>query len=214
MVVHRLGMDTSGLLVMGKNLEAVRNLNESFRTRSVERTYEALVCGNVKQNAGMISLPLMRDYEKPPFMRVSTDMHQSVLVGLENEDVGKKLMELPKDSLTKYEVVGREELNGQPVTRLALTSISGRTHQLNVHLAAFGHPIVGDTTYGMDGDALPNGGLTREEQDELVPNPNRATVEVQEALSDQKKACVHGKTLKFTHPITREEMSFSTESPF
>ena len=213
MVVHRLGMDTSGVMVFAKTKDAVRGLNACFRTRRVERTYEALVAGHVQNDAGMISLPLMRDYEFPPFMRVSTDDHQRQLLDLDVEIVGKKLLALPKDSLTKYEVISREEYDGQPVTRVTLTSISGRTHQLNVHMAAFGHPIVGDTTYGWNGDAAPNGGLTASEQDELVPNDSRASEECQRALADAQP-CVHAKSIQFVHPMTGEQVSISVDAPF
>ena len=126
MVVHRLGMETSGLVVFAKTMEALRNMNTLFRTRKVTRQYEALVCGHMEQDEGMIDLPLMRDYECPPFMRVSTDEHQRALIDLTSDDVDKKLLEQPKASLTKYEVIAREEIDGQPVTRVTLTSISGR----------------------------------------------------------------------------------------
>lgn len=215
MVVHRLGMDTSGLVVFARSLEAVRGMNAIFRSRKIERKYEALVSGHVEKDSGMIDLPLMRDYEFPPYMRVSTDEHQRALIGLTPEEVGKKLLELPKDSLTKYEVVAREEFEGQPVTRVALTSISGRTHQLNVHLAAFGHPIVGDTTYGIGGDAAADGGLVGAELDSIAPNASRAAADVQKAISGAaKSACVHAKSLKFRHPVTKEDVSLSTDAPF
>lgn len=126
MVVHRLGMDTSGLIVFAKTMDALRGMNTMFRTRKVTRQYEALVCGHVEADEGVIDLPLMRDYEFPPYMRVSTDKHQFALIDLTSDDVDKKLLEQPKESLTKYEVVAREELDGHPVTRVTLTSISGR----------------------------------------------------------------------------------------
>jgi tRNA pseudouridine32 synthase / 23S rRNA pseudouridine746 synthase len=213
MVVHRLGMDTSGVLLLAKTNVALRGMNAAFRARRVERTYEALVCGHVAQDKGMISLPLMRDYQFPPFMRVSTEQHQKALIGLEAADVGKKLLAAPKESLTMYQVVSREEFQGHPVTRLTLTSISGRTHQLNVHMAAFGHPIVGDSTYGLGGDAAPNGGLSVDEQDTLAPNSSRASVESQKALATAK-SCVHAKSLKFRHPVTKKEVSITMEAPF
>jgi tRNA pseudouridine32 synthase / 23S rRNA pseudouridine746 synthase len=213
MVVHRLGMDTSGVLLLAKTNVALRGMNAAFRARRVERTYEALLCGHVAQDKGMISLPLMRDYQFPPFMRVSTEQHQKALIGLEAADVGKKLLAAPKESLTMYQVVSREEFQGHPVTRLTLTSISGRTHQLNVHMAAFGHPIVGDSTYGLGGDAAPNGGLSVDEQDTLAPNSSRASVESQKALATAK-SCVHAKSLKFRHPVTKKEVSITMEAPF
>jgi len=217
MVVHRLGMDTSGLIVFAKTMDAVRGMNTVFRNRSIERRYEALVCGHVKKERGVIDLPLMRDYEYPPYQRISTDYHQANLVDLDPEVVGKKILEQPKDSLTKYSVIDREEYEGQPVTRVQLASISGRYHQLNVHLAAFGHPIVGDTTYGFNGVAAPNGGLLDDELDALVPNPNRASADEQRAIANAANAkapCVHANFLKFRHPVTEEDLSLKSDAPF
>jgi len=214
MVVHRLGMDTSGLVVFARSKAAHKFISDAFRTRKAVRNYEALVCGHVADDEGVIDLPLMRDFLRPPFMRVSTDDLQRALIPLETEGAGemprslcKKILERPKSSVTQYSVIGREELNGQPVTRLALRSVTGRTHQLNVHLAAIGHPIVGDTVYGVDGDALPNGGLDTVE--------GGASDEVQKALVGAKDCmCVHAKELGFAHPNTGEELTFSTPTPF
>ena len=217
MIVHRLAMDSSGLIVMAKTMDAVRGLNGVFRERKVERHYEALVAGTMAMDEGLINLPLMRDYEKPPFVRVSTDDHQRALLHLRPEEVGKKLLELPKESLTKYEVVSREELNGQPVTRVKLTSITGRYHQLNAHMAAYGHPIIGDTVYGLNGEACPDGGLTESELADLAPNPNRASKDTQQMLSEAAKelgTCVHAKSIKFRHPVTKETVDLSSDAPF
>jgi len=70
----------------------------------------------------------MRDFVNPPFMRVSTDELQRALIGLDDlpAEISKMILENPKDSLTKYEVVGKEEIGGQPITRLSLTSVTGR----------------------------------------------------------------------------------------
>jgi tRNA pseudouridine32 synthase/23S rRNA pseudouridine746 synthase len=218
MVVHRLGMDTSGLIVFAKNIAAVRGMNGAFRERKVERQYEALVAGHVEKSEGMISLPLMRDYEFPPYVRISTYDHQVALLDLDPEEVGKKIWAMPKESITKYQVVSREEFAGQPVTRVTLTSITGRYHQLNCHLAAFGHPIVGDTIYGINGEACPNGGLTGVELLKLAPNRSRTNVEVLQAIADAAKgmpACVHAKSIKFRHPATKfETVELSNDSPF
>ena len=217
MVVHRLGMDTSGLIVLGKSKDAVRELNEVFRSRKVERQYEALVVGHVEKDEGFISLPIMRDYEFPPYVRISTDDHQRALLNLDPEAVGKKILEWAKESITKYQVVSREEYDGQPVTRVTLMSISGRYHQLNVHMAAFGHPIVGDSVYGINGAAVPNGGLTEAELEELAPNRNRANKELQLAVAKAASgmpACVHAKSIKFVHPITNESVELKSGSPF
>lgn len=212
MVVHRLGMDTSGLVVFARTNAALRGMNSLFRTRKVTRKYEALVCGHVAQDSGSIDLPLMRDYECPPFMRVSTDDHQRALIGLDAEVVGKKMLESPKDSLTTYEVVSRESMDGNDVSRLTLTSISGRTHQLNVHCAAIGHPIVGDTVYGYNGEAAANGGL-----DESALPADKASAELQQAIASAsagKPMCVHAKSISFRHPVTKEDLSFECSAPF
>ncbi len=195
MVVHRLGMDTSGLVVFAKHGDALRGMNSLFRTRKVSRDYEALVCGHVEQSEGMISMPLMRDYEFPPFMRVSTLDHKRVLLGLDATVVGKKLLEAPKACLTKFSVIARDELN--------------------VHCAAFGHPIVGDTVYGWNGDAAPNGGLDEETLSKTAPD--RASVELQREIAQAATGmnmCIHAKSISFRHPMTKEHVAFSSEPPF
>ena len=167
----------------------------------------------------------MRDYENAPYMRVSTDsprqqqQQQQSLVDLtaEDLDVHRKLLENAKDSITKYEVISREEIGGHPVSRVALTSISGRMHQLNVHCAAFGHPIVGDRTYGLGGDASQNGGLSDEELERLAYNPGRASVELLEKIAvatSDMTMCVHAKSISFIHPETDELVSLSSDAPF
>jgi len=226
MVVHRLGMDTSGLVLFAKTMDSLREMNTLFRTRKIERRYEALVCGHVATDKGTIDLPLMRDYDKPPFMRVSTDAHQTVLLGLDAAVVGKKLLEAPKASRTIYEVVARETFldTDLPVTRLLLTSATGRTHQLNVHMAAIGHPIVGDKVYGWKGDAVPNGGLelssSQSQSQETTDHsaPGAASTELQEAIGKvATNMCTHAKSLSFHHPMLSpddEPMYFECETPF
>jgi len=216
MVVHRLGMDTSGLIVFARTMPAVIGLNTAFRTRKVTRKYEALVCGSVENDEGEINMPLMRDFVRPPYMRVSTDDLQKALVGVDDlpAEISNILLN-PKGSVTKYSVIGKEELGGNPVTRLSLTSVSGRTHQLNVHCAASGHPIVGDKVYGAGGEALPNGGLDEAGMDSSAPN--RANLDVQGSIAEaagDKPMCVHAKELSFKHPVTKEEMKFESASPF
>merc|ERR1712157_560087 len=189
-----------------------------FRTRKVVRKYEALLCGSVEADSGEINMPLMRDYTNPPYMRVSTDDLQRALIDLEKQadlpsHIAKKILENPKDSVTQYDVVGREELSGNPVTRVTLTSVSGRTHQLNVHCAAFGHPIAGDKVYGISGEATPNGGLDEETLNEN--SPNRASSAVQEAVNTASSTmCIHAKHLGFKHPISSEYLTFESPSPF
>ena len=215
MVVHRLGMDTSGLVVFAKTMDGLRGMNALFRTRHVTRQYEVLVCGHIQDDEGIIDMPLMRDYEFPPFMRVSTDEHQQALIDLDPAIVGKKLLEAPKPSMTRYQVVAREEFGDKklPVTRLTLTSITGRTHQLNVHCVAFGHPIVGDRVYGWGGEAAPNGGL----DDSCFTGRDIASIELQQQIAEvaaDMPMCVHAKKLSFRHPVTGQFVSFESPTPF
>lgn len=218
MVVHRLGMFTSGLVVFAKTMEALRWMNTLFRTRKVTKKYEVLVCGHVSNDEGTIDLPIMRCYIKPPFMRISTNEHQRALDTFDVDVVGKKLVEAPKASQTKFEVIERETFldTDLPVTRLMLTSLTGRTHQLNVHMAAFGHPIVGDRVYGLDGDALPNGGLDALSRSATITTES---IEVQKAIRAKAIAvdcnmCAHAKLLSFNHPITNQPLIFESETPF
>jgi tRNA pseudouridine32 synthase / 23S rRNA pseudouridine746 synthase len=218
MVVHRLGMDTSGLVIFAKTMEALRGLNTLFRTRQITRVYEVLVCGHVVKDSGTIDLPLMRDYVHPPYMRVSTDAHQKALMGLDPAIVGKKLLENPKPSQTLFKVISRETLfdTDLPVTRLLLTSVTGRTHQLNVHCAAIGHPIVGDRVYGLDGDAAPFGGLDPS-WDNAAAGDGAASLELQKAIVTHVEGidmCVHAKSLSFLHPILGTPLSFESQAPF
>lgn len=216
MVVHRLGMDTSGLIVFCKSMKAVKGMNALFRNRQVSKQYEALVCGHLAEDEGLISMPLMRDFEMPPYMRVSTDALQLAISTVDDPDaLPKNILDPPKPCLTKYAVVAREEIEGLDVTRVSLSSVTGRTHQLNVHLAAFGHPIVADSVYGWKGEALPNGGV---EEDDLIKNfPNRASPELQQQLSDATKdwnMCVHATLLEFKHPVTKTALSLRSPAAF
>jgi tRNA pseudouridine32 synthase/23S rRNA pseudouridine746 synthase len=214
MVIHRLGTETSGLIVFAKTMEALRGMNTLFRLRQVIRQYEVLVCGHVKSDEGMIDMPLMRDYVFPPYMRVSTDEQQRALLALDASIVGKKLLEAPKPSQTHYSVKSHETLRDTelPVTRLTVTSITGRTHQLNVHCAAFGHPIVGDNVYGVNGEAAPYGGLELS-----VARDDAPDVDLQKSIAEAAKEmsmCVHATYLQFRHPVTAALVEFKSRPPF
>jgi len=106
----------------------------------------------------------------------------------------------------------REKMDGKEVTRLALTSVSGRTHQLNVHCAAIGHPIVGDTVYGYGGEAASNGGLDGSNLPEGCAS-EELQKEIAELFGD-KPMCVHAKSISLRHPVTKEDLSFDCAAPF
>jgi len=213
MVAQRLGFDTSGLIVFARSNAAISSLNLQLRTQTMTRQYEALVCGTVSNDKGEITYELTRDADALPYMRVYTEEAQKKLIGMAKDlpkDLSDKLCQNEKKSCTEFDVVSREELSGHPVTRLSLKSVSGRTHQLNVHCAAMGHPIIGDIIYGVDGDASPNGGLSEEEL-----SSSRAPIELQKEIATLGKGlCVHLKNLSFKHPTTGEKLTFESPSSF
>jgi 23S rRNA-/tRNA-specific pseudouridylate synthase len=129
-IVHRLDMDTSGVVVFGRTVEVVASLQKDFRERRVDKSYEALVCGHVFTNKGVIDLPLQRDHERPPFMRVSTTSSEQAAAqavhDLQHHGWKKLVRKRPKPSQTEWKVQSREYLEQLPVTRLSLSPITGR----------------------------------------------------------------------------------------
>lgn len=126
LVVHRLDQPTSGLLVFARSLAAQRHLGAAFEGRRVRKHYIAVVQGLPAEDAGEIDLPLSADWPNRPMQRV-------------DPATGKL-------ARTRWQVLAREE--AADCTRLLLEPLTGRTHQLRVHLQALGHPILGDTLYG------------------------------------------------------------------
>lgn len=128
MAVHRLDMATSGVLLLSKHKEAERYFKNCFATRQTQKTYQALCRGQFENQTGSIDLPLRCDWENRPKQMVCH--------------------EHGKPSLTHYQVLTQYQNHA----RLELTPITGRSHQLRVHLSAIHHPIIGDTFYGIDED--------------------------------------------------------------
>jgi tRNA pseudouridine32 synthase/23S rRNA pseudouridine746 synthase len=133
LVVHRLDMATSGVMVFARGAVAQRWLSAAFEQRRVAKRYEAIVAGLVAGTGGTIDLPLAADWPNRPRQQVDRDRG--------------------RPSLTRWLVLARDERAG--TTRLALEPVTGRSHQLRVHCAAIGHPIVGDTLYGVQGHEGP-----------------------------------------------------------
>lgn len=125
LIVHRLDMATSGLLLMARSVEMQRALSIAFAERRVEKRYVAVLDGLVTQDQGEVSLPLIADWPNRPRQKVD--------------------MAMGKPSLTHWQVLSRDaELRR---TRVGLTPITGRSHQLRVHMMAIGHAILGDELY-------------------------------------------------------------------
>lgn len=123
LLVHRLDLDTSGIMVFAMNPAAQRHLGLQFERRHIHKKYVARVDGRVTTPIGQIDLPLICDWPNRPLQKVDWD--------------------LGKNAQTRFEVLEQES----ETTRLALFPKTGRSHQLRVHCLAFGHPILGDPFY-------------------------------------------------------------------
>ncbi|SPE29808.1 Pseudouridine synthase [Acidobacteriia bacterium SbA2] len=166
-IVHRLDKMTSGLVVVAKNDAAHRRLAEQFKSRTVRKTYILLVHGNLTSDQGQISKPVGRDPVRRTRMKVG---------GLR-----------PREALTGYKVLRRFP----GFTLLTAHPATGRTHQIRVHFAAIGHPIVGDTTYGAPGKLRV--------RDRETPTLSRTFL--------------HAGSLEFQHPRLHQAVSLSAPLP-
>jgi tRNA pseudouridine32 synthase / 23S rRNA pseudouridine746 synthase len=149
LVVHRLDQATSGLMVMARGLIMQRAISRLFEIRQVHKEYIAVVQGWVVAPSGSIDLPLAADWPARPRQKVDPAAG--------------------KTALTHYTVLARNAL--ADTTRLALVPITGRTHQLRVHLSAIGHPIWGDTLYGAIGASRSAGRLHLHAQHLALSHP-------------------------------------------
>lgn len=132
-IVHRIDKDTSGLLIVAKNDAAHQHLAEQIKVHSFTRQYQAVVHGTVKQDSGVVRLPIGRH---------KTDRKRMAVVSQGG-----------KEAVTHYQIVHRYV----GYTHLLLTLETGRTHQIRVHMAHMGHPVAGDPVYGPKKPALAGG---------------------------------------------------------
>jgi tRNA pseudouridine32 synthase/23S rRNA pseudouridine746 synthase len=166
LIVHRLDMATSGLMVMARGAAAQRALSQAFAARAVSKRYIAVVAGRLEAPPGewgVIDLPIIVDWPNRP-LRIVDHQHG-------------------KPSLTRWRVLGYEA-DGS-ATRVELEPVTGRSHQLRLHLRALGHPILGDALY--------------------------APPEVQARAG---RLLLHAAALGFAHPLTGEAMRFTSAVPF
>lgn len=168
-IVHRIDKDTSGLLVVAKNDEAHNFLSSLLKTHDVSRIYYAIVIGSFKEDSGTVDAPIGRH---------PTDRKKMAVL--------KAGQGTARDAVTHYTVLARYK--GFSLVKCELET--GRTHQIRVHMAYKGHPLLGDSVYG--------GGKTAFE----AANKN--------LISGQ---CLHAKELRLTHPKTGQLMRFECELP-
>jgi len=126
LVVHRLDMSTSGLMMFARGVKMQRRLSQMFRERLVAKRYMAVVAGKLEPATGEIDLPIAVDWPNRPLRKIDAESGQL--------------------SLTRYRVLSHDAASA--ISRVELEPVTGRTHQLRVHMAAIGHPILGDELYG------------------------------------------------------------------
>ena len=162
LIVHRLDMSTSGLLMLARGEEMHRQLSRLFRERQVDKRYLAVIDGILDPETGEVDLPLICDWPNRPRQKVDFA-------------VGKR-------SLTKFRRLDIDPAGG--TSRVELEPVTGRSHQLRVHMAALGHPILGDDLYGGDAE---------KKADRLL---------------------LHAMDLAFVHPQSGEALQFHAAPPF
>ncbi|HEX5339099.1 MAG TPA: RluA family pseudouridine synthase [Gallionella sp.] len=152
LVVHRLDMATSGLIVFARGVEMQRRLSAMFQNRLIDKRYVAVVAGRMDAAAGEVNLPIAADWPNRPLRKIDAELGKPSLTRyrvLETAHASIPQHERSCDSATpplRPEVSKGEPATG--TTRLELEPVTGRTHQLRVHMAAIGHPILGDALYG------------------------------------------------------------------
>jgi tRNA pseudouridine32 synthase/23S rRNA pseudouridine746 synthase len=150
-IVHRLDFDTSGIMTIPLNKAALSHISKQFQARTTHKTYTAIVNGLVKDDSGVIDLPIAPDMENRPKYKICT--------------------ENGRQSVTEFTVVSRDEI--AHTSRLLLHPITGRSHQLRLHMLAIGHPILGCEFYADE-----------------------------EALKKSSRLLLHATELAFDHPVT------------
>ena len=189
-IVHRIDKGTSGLLMVARSPAAMEVLSAQLEAHTVERRYLALVWGTVEPASGVVDAPLGRSVADPTKMSVRADGRRAV---------------------TRYEVAG-QWADPQPTTLLRCTLETGRTHQIRVHLAAIGHPVVGDDRYlqrsvGRQGPVLEMG------PDGPRRSRNRKRGAIVAPGLAPGRPFLHAAMLGFDHPRSGAHMRFESPLP-
>ena len=164
LLIHRLDRDTSGILAFGLSKWGQKTISRQFQERQTDKIYQAVVAGTL-EGEGTIEVPVVYDPSRPP-LHIADPAHN-------------------KPAITHWQAIEHFNIQGQPVTRVKLTPMTGRSHQLRVHMQYLGHPIIGDTLY--------------------------ATSEQQQLSS---RLCLHAERLSFYHPQTEQLVEFYCPAPF
>lgn len=172
-IVHRIDKDTSGLLVAAKNDRAHLLLAEQLKEHRINRIYYAVAVGNLKEESGTVDAPIGRhpvDRKRMAVLR-NPELHA-------------------RDAVTHWNVLARGEANGNAFTLLRCELETGRTHQIRVHMASIGHPLLGDAVYG--------------------GNKTAFEAHHHNLLCGQ---CLHAGELYFIHPTTKEPIALRAPMP-
>lgn len=165
-VVHRLDMATSGIVIMALHKPAHVNISRMFQQRETDKSYIARVFGHIKEDNGSVDQPLICDWPNRPRQMVDH--------------------ERGKQSLTHYQVLSRDiDDNGIASTLVELTPITGRSHQLRVHMLFLGHPILGDRLYSHEA-----------------------------AVTASSRLLLHAQMLSLAHPMNESTLTFKVPCPF
>ena len=179
-IVHRLDRDTSGVMVAAKTERAHRHLSAQFadhgRTGPLHRAYIAYVWGSTETAKGTVEAPLGRD---------------------QNNRLKQTVRKDGREAITHYMVEARFGDDGWDITRIQCQLETGRTHQIRVHMAHIGHPLVADSVYASG----------------FATKINRLPPEVAAPIQALGRQALHAAELGFEHPITKEEMFFEAPLP-
>ena len=163
LLMHRLDFGTSGIMIVALNKDVAANINRQFQTRTVVKTYQAVLAGHVAADEGDIELPIAKDAINFPKLKVC--------------------FETGKAASSHYQVLDRQ--TEPDTTRVLFTPSTGRTHQLRIHSAGLGHPILGCDLYG-----------------------------TAESQHTSKRLLLHATGLEFDHPVSGDRIFWGSDCPF